>query len=166
MPAATRRGLKESATTTMRAQMIVILAASAVGIAGCGSSGQTAASRPDPPAPVTLSAFVGPGAVHLAPARLGAGPVLLTVANQSPGATVLTLSRAGTGRALARTAPINPGGVTQVKLDLVRGDYTVAAAAGGRRTDAQRSSAAGAAVTTVLHVGAERASSGDQLLQP
>ena len=148
----------------MRIPTIVILAVTSAGVAGCGSAGSPAASRPEPPGPLALSAFVGHGAVRVSPGRLGAGPVLLTVANQSTGAIALTLSRAGA--ALARTAPINPGGVTQVKVDLTRGAYTVSALAAGRRSDAARNRAVARTLTTTLRVGASRAGAGEQVLQP
>jgi hypothetical protein len=153
----------------MRIQTIAVIGATvtAVGVTGCGSAGSAAASRPDPPAPITLSAFVGRGTVRVSPVRLGAGPVLLTVADQSPRAIALVITRAGSGRAIARTAPINPEGATQVKLDLGSGEYTVAALMhSGRHGSASAGSDRSAALTTMLHVGPERTSSGDQVLEP
>ena len=151
----------------MHIPTIVILAAAAAGVAGCGSAGSPAASRPDPPTPITLSAFVGRDAIHVAPARLGAGPVLLTVADQSPRAIALLLSRAGSRQVIARTAPINPDGVIQVKLDLGSGTYTVSARPDiGRHPTLGAEVRAPAAVTTTLRVGRRRTSSGDQVLQP
>ena len=147
--------------------MIVILAASAAGVSGCGSAGSPAASRPDPPTPIALSAFVGRDVIHVAPARLGAGPVLLTVADQSPRAIALILSRAGSRQVIARTAPINPEGVIQVKLDLGSGRYTVAARPStGRHPTLRAEVDAPATVTSTLRVGPLRTSSGDQVLQP
>ncbi len=151
----------------MRIQTTLILAVTAAGVAGCGSAGSSAASRPNPPTPIALSAFVGRQAIHVEPARLGAGPVLLTVADQSPRAIALVLSRHGSRQVIARTAPINPGGVTQVKLDLGSGTYTVAArpVLAAHATLRARADAP-AAVTTVLRVGRPRASGGKQVLQP
>jgi hypothetical protein len=150
----------------VRIQTIVILAVTAAGVTGCGD-GSLAASRPDPPTPITLSAFVGRDAIHVAPARLGAGPVLLTVADQSPRAVALVLSRAGSRQVIARTAPINPDGVTQVKLDLGSGTYTVAARpVTGRHPTLQAQVDAAATVTTTVRVGRPRPSGGDQVLQP
>jgi hypothetical protein len=156
-----------TALRPLRIQTIVILAATAAGVAGCGSAGSAAASRPDPPTPITLSAFVGRNAIHVEPARLGAGPVLLTVADQSPRAIALVLSRAGSRQVIARTAPLNPDGVIQVKLDLGSGTYTVAARPTiGPHPSLHAQVDAPAAVTTTLRVGPQRTSSGNQVLQP
>jgi hypothetical protein len=114
-----------------------------------------------------VSAFIGRDAIHVAPARLGAGPVLLTVADQGPRAIALVLSRAGSRQVIARTAPINPGGVTQVQLDLGSGTYTVAArSAIGRHPTLRAQVDGAAAVTTTLRVDRRRMSSGNQVLQP
>jgi hypothetical protein len=149
----------------MRIRTIVILAASAPVLCGCGSAGSIAASRSAPPGPVVLSVYIGTSRVRLSPARLGAGPMLLTVTNQGRGSVSLLVSRAGHGRPIARTAPINPGGVTQLKLQLARGIYAVNATPAGRRTDAQRSRPPTVAPAT-LRVGGQRASGGGQTLQP
>ncbi len=149
----------------MRTWTTVILAASALVLGGCGSSGSEAASRPTPPSPLVLSAYIGSGAVRVSPARIGAGPVLLTVTNQSARPVRLLVSRRGGGRPAVRTAPINPQGVTQLKLDFARGTYALAAAPGGRRSDAQRSLPSRISAVT-LHVGRERASGGGQLMTP
>jgi hypothetical protein len=144
---------------TVRIQTIVILALSAAGVTGCGSAGSLAASRPDPPTPITLSAYVGGGAIHVAPARLGAGPVLLTVADQSSRAVALVLSRAGSRQVIARTAPI--------KLDLGSGTYAVSARpAIGRHPTLRARVDAAATVTTTVRVGPRRPGGGNQVLQP
>ena len=151
-----------------RIRTLLTLAAGTAGgllVSGCGSAGSAAASRPTPPTPVVASALVGPRGVSISPVRIGAGPVLLTVANQGRRAVALTVTRASGGRPLLRTAPINPQGVTQLKLDLGRGTYTVSARPPEQPTDAQRTRAATAPAVT-LHVGAPRPSGGDQVLQP
>jgi hypothetical protein len=150
----------------MRIQTIAVLAVTAAGVTGCGSAGSAAASRPNPPPPITLSAFVGGDTVRVSPSRFGAGPVLLTVADQSPRAIALVVTRSGSGRALARTAPINPEGVTQVKLDIGPGTYTVAALLHSRHGAARTDSSRSAALTTTLHVGPERTSGAGQVLEP
>jgi hypothetical protein len=149
----------------MRIRTIVILAASAPILCGCGSAGSIAASRPAPPGPVVLSVYIGTSRVRLSPARLGAAPMLLTVTNQSRRSASLLVSRPGHGRPIARTTPINSGGVTQLKLRLGRGTFAVNATPSGRRTDAQRSRPPTVAPAT-LRVGGERASGGGQTLQP
>lgn len=148
---------------TMRIRLALASTAAVLGLSACGTSGSPAASRPAPPSPIVVSAYVSASQVRVSPARFGAGPVLLTVANQSPHGVVLRITRGA--HVLARTAPINPQGVTQLKVDLGRGDYALGAVVAGRRTDAQRTipSRIGAAR---LRVGRTRASSGGDLLQP
>ena len=123
----------------------------------------SSAARPTPPSPIVVSAYVGAGQVRVSPAHFGAGPILLTVANQSAHAISLRVLRGS--RLVARTAPINPQGVTQLKVDLDRGDYTLAAAGAGRRTDAQKTLPSRTSAAR-LRVGRERPSGGSNLLQP
>jgi hypothetical protein len=137
--------------------------AAALGLSACGSAGSPAASRPAPPQPIVVSAYVGAGQVRVSPARFGGGPVLLTVTNQTTHAVALRVVRAG--HVLARTAPINPQGVTQLKVDLARGDYALSAAPAGRATEAQKTLRSRTAAAR-LHVGRARPSSGSDLLQP
>ncbi len=148
----------------MRISTIAIGAAIALGVSGCGSAGSKSASLPTPPSPIVLSAAITDAHIQVSPARIGAGPVLFTVSNQSSRAASLVISPAGHSGTLARTAPINPQGAIQVKVDLPRGTYTIALAPGGA-TDAQRAPPHGVPGTT-LHVGAERTSAAGQLLEP
>lgn len=149
----------------MRLRTIVISAATALGLSACGGAGSKSASLPTPPSPIVLSAYISDARVSVSPARIGAGPVLLTVTNQGSRAAALVVSAAGRGSALARTAPINPQGATQVKVDLGRGTYTIALARSARSTDAQRARRFPVPGTT-LRVGRTRPSAGGQLLEP
>lgn len=146
---------------------IVICAVTALGLSACGSAGSRSASSPPPPDPVVLSALVGANRLSISPQRVGAGPVLLTVTNQGRRAAALMLSRAG--RSVARTAPINPQGAIQIKVDLTRGRYRLAIAqhgAGTHRTDAERSRGPAPAAGALLTVGRRRASSANDVLGP
>jgi hypothetical protein len=134
-----------------------------VGVSACGSAGSPVASRPAPPAPVVVSADVGAGQIRVSPSHFGAGPILLTVTNQSAHAVALRVLHGA--HAIARTAPINPQGVTQLKVDLSRGNYSLAAAPAGRRTDAQKTLPSHV-LAARLRVGRHRPSSGASLLQP
>jgi hypothetical protein len=147
----------------MRTRMGLVTIAIALGVSACGSAGSPAASRPAPPSPIVVSAYVSAGQVRVSPARFGAGPVLLTVTNQ--GARAVSLRVARGSHVIARTAPINPQGVTQLKVDLARGDYSLAATAAGRRTDAQKTLPL-RVIAARIRVGRQRPSSGGDLLQP
>ncbi|MGH2914296.1 MAG: hypothetical protein ACRDMX_04835 [Solirubrobacteraceae bacterium] len=147
----------------MRSATIGQLAAVALLIAGCGSSGDGAASRPRPSAPIDLSVYVSDARISVSPNSLGAGPVVFVVTNQSREAQALAIISRG-GSTLATTAPINPQGTTHVTLDFAPGEYTIAAAARGR-TEAQQSQAS--PIRSVrLRIGRARPSSDGQLLQP
>ena len=134
-----------------------------LGVSACGSAGSPAASRPAPPDPIVVSAYVSPTGVRVSPSHFGAGPILLTVTNQSARAVALRIQRGA--HAVARTAPLNPQGVTQLKVDLGRGAYSLLAARAGRRTDAQRTLPSHL-IGARLRVGRPRPSSGASLLQP
>jgi hypothetical protein len=149
----------------MRIRTIVICAMTALGVSACGSAGSKSASIAPPPGPVVLSALVGGSQVSVSPARLGAGPVLLTVTNQGQRAAVVTLSRSGHAQTLARTAPINPQGATQIKVDLSRGTYRVAVARGAHRTDAQKTRPVPVA-GAMIRVGRRHGNGAGQLLAP
>jgi hypothetical protein len=148
---------------TMRVRVVLISIAAALGVSACGSAGSPAASRPAPPSPIVVSAYIGGGQIRVSPSHFGAGPILLTVTNQSAHAVALRVLRAA--HVVARTAPINPQGVTQLKVDLSRGAYSLAAAAAGRRTDAQKTLPLHL-LAARLRVGRTRPSSGGSLLQP
>lgn len=137
----------------MRSWLAVTLAASAV-LAGCGASGNRVASRRSPPSTLGVSVMITNARVAAAPARFGAGPVLVTVTNQARTAQSLAIVHAhGT---VASTAPLNPQGSTQVSVILRRGRYLLRA--GGRRKSRIQ--------PTTLRVGRRRPSSGSSLVSP
>jgi hypothetical protein len=150
---------------TMRTRMALASIIAVLGVSACGSAGSPAASRPAPPSPIVVSAYVSATQVRVSPVHFGAGPVLLTVTNQSAHSVALRIVRAGGSRVVARTAPINPEGVTQVKVDLRRGSYSLTATAAGRRTEAQKTLPSHV-IGASLRVGRVRPSSGGSLLQP
>ena len=116
----------------MRIWPAVILAAGAVALAGCGSSGGTAVSRVSPPNPLSVSVLITNSRVVASPARFGAGPVLFTVTNQASSSRTLQIFR-GADMRVADTAPLNPQGSTQVSVVFNRGRYTLSA--GSRERD-------------------------------
>jgi hypothetical protein len=139
-----------------------IVAAGAVMLTGCGSSGGTAVSRVGPPNPLNVSVLITNARVVATPERFGAGPVLFTVTNQASRARTLQIFR-GRGMRVADTAPLNPQGSTQVSVVVARGRYTLSA--GSRaRTDAQLDAPQTQPLTIV--VGRARRSSGSTLLTP
>lgn len=125
--------------------------------AGCGSSGGDYANADRPPAPISISIAVTGTRVALAPAHVGAGPVVLLIANESGRSRDVTLTDAGAGRSCvdadASSGPINPQGAARIQLTLREGACDVGVAGGGPQT-------------ARLTVGPERPSGQQDLLQP
>ncbi len=136
----------------------VPFAACALGLAGCGGSGDPAASLPSPPSSLGVSVLITGVGVVASPSSFGAGPVLLTVTNQAGSSQSLQLSR-GRGAVLARTAPLNPQGSTQLSVVLRRGHYTLS-------TRSRGPTATHAIRPQTIIVGRTRPSSGSSLLTP
>lgn len=142
-----------------------MLAATALAVAACGSSGP-ALTQASPPVPLNLTVYVNDSRVSLSPDSLGAGQVVFIVTNQASSAQTLTLLPAGAAAAqpLAATGPISPQGTAQLKVDLKNpGDYTLT-------TGANAADGAPPSTTTVqaatLHIGSPRPSGSNDLLQP
>lgn len=140
----------------MRKQLVAVLSA-AVLIAGCGSTDDYANDE-RPPAPLDVAVMVTNERVAVAPDRIGAGPVVLIVANESDRSRDLTLTPpAGSSSACidadASSGPINPRGTARVALDLVEGDCIVSVRGRGVRP-------------ARLTVGRERTSAQADLLSP
>ena len=138
----------------MRSWLAVMLVAGALVLAGCGGSGDTAASRPAPPNPLGVSVVITNARIVASPASFGAGPVLFTVTNQARGSQSLRIKRRH-GVNVADTAPLNPQGSTQVSVIFRTGRYTLSAGSRGRAIRPQ-----------TIVVGRRRPSSGSTLLSP
>ena len=140
-----------------------MVAAVAVAVAGCGSIGGKAATVARAPAPVNLTVYVNDARVSVSPAAVGAGPVVFIVTNQASHAEALSIAEAG-GQVLARTAPINPQGTTQVAVNFHPGDYTIGTV-NHAGTDASLTFPSTIRPASI-HIGHPRTSSSNQLLQP
>lgn len=143
----------------MRTRMLGALGATALvlAVSGCGgSSGYANAARP--PAPVSISVYLTDTRVAVSPDRIGAGPVLLLIANEGTRSRDVTLTApAGAdGSCVAQdvsSGPINPQDTARVKLTLVEGTCAVG-------------DDAAALPPAKLVVGGERPSAQQDLLQP
>ena len=140
------------------------MGACVVAMSACGSVGGRSPSVARPPAPITLTVYVNDARVSVWPESFGAGPVVFIVTNQASRAEALAISRADQSQPLASTAPINPQGTTQVAVDFRPGDYTISTSPHGA-TDAQLSQAS-LIRSAQIHIGHERATAKNQLLQP
>jgi hypothetical protein len=145
----------------VRSWLAVILIAGALALAGCGSSGSAAASRPAPPNTLGVSVVITNARVVASPHSFGAGPVLFTVTNQARGSQSLRIDRPH-GARVADTAPLNPQGSTQVSVIFHKGRYTLSAGSRGHMNPQLGRSIR----PQTIVVGRTRASSGSTLLSP
>lgn len=122
--------------------------AAAIGVAACGDD--DFANEPRPPAQIELTARISDRGVTVSPGRVGAGPVSITVSNQSGNPAALTLE--GPTDAIGEELP--PGAVGEFQATLAEGDYEVS---GGPESDARAGT---------VEVGPERKTSQNKLLLP
>lgn len=121
-------------------------------LAGCGST-KHYANNPRPAELLNLTAAIADGRVVVSPNKIGAGPVNVTVANETGASQQISITTAdGTGK-LLQTGPINPGTTASVKADIQPGTYSVST---------QDSTIRGATIS----VGAQRSSTQNVLLEP
>jgi hypothetical protein len=106
---------------TARATTAAVLAAGLV-VAGCG--GEDFANNPRPPVRVELTGVIQPDAVTVSPARIGAGPVLITMSNQTR--TPITITLDGTS-VRDRVGPVPPLDTATIQRTLAPGLYEVRA---------------------------------------
>jgi hypothetical protein len=145
----------------MCSRTIAMLAGAALAVSACGSN-SPAVTAPRPPAPVNLTVYIDNSRVSVSPTIVGAGPVEFIITNQASQAESLAILRSGasSGQPLASTAPINPQATAQIAVNFSSpGTYTVATAGGGPGSSSPIRAAS-------IHIGAKRASSDNQLLQP
>ncbi len=146
----------------MRIRTIGQLVITALVITACGSAGGQSPSVARPANPVNLTVYVNDSHISVSPARVGAGPITFIVTNQASRAEALAISHAGS--TLASTAPINPQGTTQVSVNFKPGKYTIATGDRGKN-DAQRTKQSSIRPASI-HIGRERDSSSNSVLQP
>jgi hypothetical protein len=137
-----------------RTRDVLLLVVAAVFVAGCGSS-KKFDNNPRPPTPVQLTGVVTDKQVTISPKRVGAGPVILLVSNQTDSAHTITLEGGGTTDTVG---PINPLDTAMLQQTLKPGTYTVKA---GSKQATTKEIKPGS-----LTVGESRESSSNQLLLP
>ena len=137
-----------------RIAMASATVAIAVALAGCGG-GKDFANKPRPPVPLQLTGVITKEKVTISPRRVGAGPVVITVSNQTGQSRTLTLDGNGIQE---QVGPINPLDTAQLQKTLAPGRYTV--------TAGSEAATATAIAPATLLIGKERASASDQVLLP
>jgi hypothetical protein len=131
-----------------------LLATAATIAAGCGG-GSDFENAPRPPAPVQLTGVITDKGVTVSPDRVGAGPVVLLISNQTQESHTITLDGGDTKDTVG---PINPLDTAKLQQELEQGSYTVKA--GSSQAVSRELEPA------TLTVGKPRKSSSDQVLLP
>ena len=133
---------------------VSLVVACALVVGGCGG-GKSFKNEPRPPVPVQLTGVITAKGVTISPKRVGAGPIVLTVSNQTTGAHTITLE--GTG-STDTVGPVNPLDTAQLRQTLKPGTYTIKAGSKQATTAEIKPG--------TLTVGPSRPSSSNQLLLP
>ena len=137
----------------MRARVVVSAGIATALIAGCGD--EDFANEPRPPVPVELTGVVQDEAVTVSPARIGAGPVRITVSNQTRRRQSITLEGE---RTRTQVGPVDPLDTATIRSTLDPGLYEVSAGSAVAVPKEIR--------PALLRIGRERPSSSGDLLLP
>jgi hypothetical protein len=130
------------------------VATTVLALAGCGG-GKDFANKPRPPVPLQLTGVITKSKVTISPHKVGAGPVVITVSNQTGQAHTLTLGGQGIQE---RVGPISPLDTAQLQRTLKPGRYTVTAGS-------EAATASGIAPATLV-IGKSRPSGSNRVLLP
>ena len=91
-------------------------------MAGCGE--EDFANEPRPPVPVELTGVIQDDAVTVSPSRIGAGPLLITMSNQTRNEVMITLE----GESITdEVGPVPPLDTATIQKTLDPGLYEVQA---------------------------------------
>jgi hypothetical protein len=143
-------------TRRIRAGALAVLCAAGLTVAACGE--EDFENEPRPPTPVQLTGVIEDDEVTVSPHELGAGPVVITVSNQTKAAHTVTLESADGGTIREQVGPINPLDTATLQRTLEPGEYTVSA---GSEAAVPRE-----IKPATLTIGEERKSGSDELLLP
>lgn len=129
----------------------------AVAVTGCGGAEADYKNDPRPPSPINVTASINGDRVSVSPKRFGAGPIVLTVSNQTKSSQTVTFETdevAGEqGGIRAKTNAIGPSHTATLQVDLRKGSYALAT-----RDNAIKAAS--------IEVGTSRRSAQNDLLEP
>jgi hypothetical protein len=136
-----------------RAWVPTLAVVAIAGVSACGSD-SSYKNLPRPPAPINVTAAITNSQVKVSPQRIGAGPIVLIISNQSSDAQSVTFETGGRQRGIRQTtSAINPAGTAQLQITVNTGTYEV--------------SVDDHSITPArVRVGKRRASAQNDLLQP
>ena len=145
-------------TNTRRARAAAFLAQAVLGallLAGCGG-GEDFENRPRPPVTLEVTGVISESRVTISPDSFGAGPVVITISNQTDDSHTITLE--GGDISPEEVGPVNPQDTVTIQKTLPAGTYTVSANSGD--------DVLGAIEPARIKVGAPRDSASDDLELP
>jgi hypothetical protein len=136
-----------------RVRACIGLAVAAALIAGCGDDDFKNEARA--PVRLALTGVIKDDKVTVSPAKIGAGPVQITISNQTDSVRTITLE----GESIReRQGPVQPGDTTTIQKTLEPGSYEVRASSEkALRKEIQ---------PAVLEIGKKRKNSNSDLLLP
>ncbi len=109
---------------TRRIRGAAVLAAGVIGVLAVGCGDEDFENKPRPPVPEELTGVIQEQKVTVSPNRVGAGPILITVSNQTKDAHTLTLEGESVRE---RVGPINPLDTATIQKTLRPGHYELRA---------------------------------------
>ena len=124
-------------------------------LAGCGS-GSHFKNEPRPPVTLELTGVINDRAVSIEPSRVGAGPVIIRISNQTQQTHTVTLEGGPDNRS-EEVGPVHPLDTAQIQVNLKQGDYTVRASSSDGTTSI---------APAILTIGPERKSGSGTVLLP
>jgi hypothetical protein len=140
-------------TRTVRAA--ACLAAGIIAAVGTGCGKEDFKNKPRPAAAIELTGVIQDDKVTVSPHKVGAGPILITISNQTKDAHTVTLEGESVRE---RVGPINPLDTATIQKSVEPGVYQVRA--GSEEATPKQIKPA------TVRVGRKRRDSGDQLLVP
>jgi hypothetical protein len=140
-----------------RGRVVLVASGMALAMVATGCGDEDFANEPREPTPVELSGVISANSVTVSPAREGAGPIRLIVANLTDRAHTITLEGEDV---IERTAPIQPQDTATIQKTLASGTYEIRAGS-SRAVDIEDQIR-----PATLTIGPERASSNRDLLLP
>lgn len=143
-------------TRGIRAGVMLAFCAASFAMTACGEDDFE--NEPRPPTPIQLTGVITEEKVTVSPAEVGAGPVVITISNQTENSHTVTLESTSGGTVKEEVGPINPLDVATIQRTLDQGQYTVKA---GSEAAVERE-----IEPATLNIGAERESGSDDLLLP
>jgi hypothetical protein len=132
------------------------LCAATLALTACGEDDFE--NNPRPPVPKQLTGVITEERVTISPDQIGAGPVVITISNQTETPHTITLESSGGGTIREQSSAINPLDTATIQRTLEEGEYTVKA---GSAEAVQREIA-----PATLRIGPKRKSGSDELLLP